>query len=137
MGVGLSFFVLATQRKLTSGLFPPAVAATIFYVTPLTTGKYRFESMEYPGKYLLVDSGELKVGILSNNNEEFTGTVIDTNTSRAYHIPTMSFPGSASGNETNVPTDCYIAFDTNGDKYGACNLSGGDPEVEITPWLVV
>ena len=69
-----------------------------------------------------MDDGELKVGIPSNtaNNEKFTSTAIDTGT-YSFHIP----------------TDCYIAFTTTGDKYGACNLSSNDPEVEITPILAV
>ena len=67
--------------------FSFTVAATKFYLTLPEAGKFSFESVEYPGKYLLVDSGELKVGTPSNDNEKFTSTAIDTDT-HAFHIPT-------------------------------------------------
>ena len=94
--------------------------AARFYVTWPSPGKFRFESVMYPGKYLLVDGGVLKVGVPSNDNDLFSATTIDTGTF-AFHIS----------------PDCYMAFNTVGDPYGACGLTSSAPEAEITPRLVI
>ena len=99
--------------------FSRTAPAARFYVSWPSPGKFRFESVMYPGKYLLIDDGVLKTGVPSNDNDLFSATTIDTST-LAFHIS----------------PDCYIAFNTAGDSYGACGLTSSAPEAEITPLAV-
>ena len=90
--------------------------AVKFYVTYPGNGLARFESALYPGKYLILESGTgLRCDVPSNDTDLFTIIPILGESPAAYR----------QGN------DCYMAFDSDGERYGPCGLSITNYEVEI------
>ena len=82
-----------------------------------STGVARFESVLYPGKYLILESGTgLRCDVPSNGNDLFIVVPILGQNPAAY----------------KQGDDCYIAFDSEGEPYGPCGLTLDNYEVEIS-----
>ena len=84
-----------------------------FYVTYPSSGIARFESVLYPGKYLIIESTRegdkkaIRCGEPSNGNDMFTIVPILGQSPAAY----------------KQGSDCFMAFDLDGEVYGPCGLS--------------
>ena len=103
---------------ITYYLCPHADPATEFYVTYPSSGHVRFESKEFPGTYLIIENQVLKCSTPSGGNDEFEIMEIVGETPSAYRLT----------------SDCYIAFDDQGQVHGPCitGLSTNDTETHIS-----
>lgn len=88
--------------------------ATRFYQFTPKPGYASFESVKYPGMYLLVKNGKLRLGRPLDRNEEF----------EVEHLNFEIIALKSSG-------QCYVAFDANGKAMLPCRTVGDGADIRL------
>lgn len=83
--------------------------AARFYESSVGPNLIRLESVKYPGKYVIVKNGRLRVGVPFRDNDIFE--VVHLQNSGMFAL------------RLEKSEDCYMAFDEFGKRVDSCGLS--------------
>ncbi len=90
-------------------LFSSIGKAARFYPSYLESGFVRLESVKYPGKYVVIKNGRLRIDVPVDDNDVF-------------EFEYSQRPGLIALRLAKNK-DCYIAFDEDGSHINTCELS--------------
>ncbi len=96
--------------------------AARFYETSAGPNLLRLESVKYPGQYIIVKNGKLRIGVPFNDNDIFELDHLQRSGLFALRLAKSK--------------DCYMAFNEDGKRLDACGLSTANTGIWLTKGIV-